>query len=104
MMIKERKEYLDSLWMNTDVGKWVTALSKGQDEKACEIMDKIFEVHPHPIQALMDEEKEAYKKIKAELSSKDEGKDYIKTLEKENSDLLDIMIAYEFSMLNLFYD
>lgn len=104
MMTKERKEYLDSIWMNTDVGKWTIALAQGQDEKADEIKDKIFEVCPSPIHALMDEEKEAYKKIKAELSSKDEGKEYIQMLEKENYDLVGVMIAYEFSMLDLYYD
>lgn len=104
MMTKERKKYLDSLWINTDVGKWAIALAKGQDEKTDEIMNKIFEMHPRPYSFLMDEEKEVCKKIKAELSNKDEGKEYIQELEKESPELLDIMVAHEFSMLDLYYD
>ena len=102
-MDEARKKQLDNLWMKTDVGEWAIALSQGQDKKADEIINKIFKERPDPYWFLMNEEKELCRKIKTELSSKDEGKEYIQMLEKENYDLVGVMVAHDFSMLDLFY-
>lgn len=41
MVIKDRKEYLDSLWIDTDVYKWLIFLSEGNHQKAMDYADKL---------------------------------------------------------------
>lgn len=101
-MEEKRKKEIDRMWMDTDVGKWAVALAQERREDAESILNKIFEIHPAPYEYLMMQEKELYKKIKKTISH-EEGKEYILKLEKENSDLVDIMVAHEFSMLELYY-
>lgn len=102
-MDDKRKKQIDNLWMDTDVGKWAIALANGQNNDADEILKKIFKINPSPYQYLMDEEKELCNKIVSELSSEEEGKEYIQELEKKTPKLVDVMVAHEFSMLDMFY-
>lgn len=101
-MDKKRKQEIDNLWMNTNVGKWAIALADGKKEEAEEILNKIFEINLSPYQYLMDEEKEVCKKLKKMFKDAEEGKEYILKLEEENGNLVDIMVAHEFSMLDFY--
>lgn len=102
-MDEKRKKQIDNLWMDTDVGKWALALANEQTNEADEILKNIFKTNPSPYQYLMDEEKELCNKIVEELSSEEEGKEYIQELEKKTPKLVDVMVAHEFSMLDMFY-
>ena len=102
-MNAERKKEIDSMWINTDLGKWAVALSRNHDEDADKILRRLFEKYPSPYEYLMTQEREIYKKMKKTLS-RTERKEYILKLEKEDTDLLDIMVAHEFSMLGLYYE
>lgn len=100
-MDKKRKYQLDSIWFGTKLGKWAIALSKNDKEKADLILEEIFKQTPTPYNYLMEEEKKLTKALKNKLRDKKEGKEYLLQLEKDNSDLLDIMIAHDFSMLDI---
>ena len=102
-MLKERKEYLDSLWMDTDVGKWVLALSKGQKEEADKIREELFDQGIlDPIGYIMGEENALCDKVRAALQDPEEVNEFLDELEKCNYGLIDVMVAYEFSMLDLY--
>lgn len=101
-MTKDRKKHLDDLWMNTDVGKWASALADGRKEDADKICDELFQNgHFAPVEYLLDKEKKLGMAVKEELQYMGEGREYIDMIEKNNYNLVDIMIAYEFSLLNL---
>ncbi len=103
-MEKKRKKYLDSLWMDTDVGRWAQCKARGDESGADKIREELFSKgHLSPIDYLMNQERQAAKSIKQELKSIDEGKHYILEIEKSNPDLFYIMYAYEFSLLDLYY-
>ena len=103
-MTKERKQYLDGLWMNTDVGKWAIFLAEEKHKEAENVLEDIFKRgYYDSYNYLMEIEKESCQKIKNALSNIKEGKEYIQMLEKENYDLVGVMVAHEFSMLELFY-
>lgn len=115
-MDKKRKAYLDSLWRGSAVGKWSSLLAQNNRKEADELMEKIFQsafdangniIRPdavNPYNYLIDQEKQLCDVIKSELKNKKEGKDYVMALDIEDSDLMDIMVAYEFSILNLYYE
>lgn len=100
-MDKERKRQLDEIWLNTELGKWAIALSKDDKEKADSILEEIFNKTPTPYNYLMEEEKKLTKELKNSLRYKKEGKEYLMQLENDNSELLDIMIAHDFLMLDI---
>ena len=100
-MNEERKKEIDRMWINSDLGKWTVALSQGHDEDADKILRELFEKYPSPYEYLMMQERELYKKMKEALSHT-EGKEYMLKLEEENANLLDVMVAHEFSMLGLY--
>lgn len=102
-MTKERKRYLDDLWMNTDVGKWASAIADGRRNEANKICDGLFQSgYVIPVEHLLDEEKKVGIAVKRELKYKGEGREYMDSLEENNYNLVDIMVAYEFSLLDLY--
>lgn len=104
-MTKQRKKYLDDLWLNSEVGCWARAEASEKKEDAQNILQTLFEKgHLNPLDYLMTQEKEMYQKVKSELTDPNEGKEYMLELERDSCDLLDIMVAYEFSMLDLYMD
>ena len=101
-MTNDRKKYLDNLWMNTDVGKWAIALADSRKEDADKIRDQLFQNgHYAPVEYLLDEEKRIGMALKEELQYKGEGREYIDMLEESHYNLVGIMVAYEFSLLDL---
>lgn len=102
-MTKKRKQQLDNLWMNTEVGKWAIALADGRKDEADKICDELFQNgHVAPVEYILDEEKKLSMILKEELLNKKEGREYMDALEKESYSLVDIMVAYEFSLLDLY--
>lgn len=103
-MTEERKKYLDSLWLNTEVGRWTSYLADGKPDDADKVLEKAFDKgYITPYEFLMAEEKMLCEKVKSELISEAEGREYLLELEKSNYDLIDIMVAHEFSLLDLYY-
>ena len=101
-MTNDRKKQLDDLWMNTDVGKWAIALADGRKEDADKICDELFRNgHVAPVEYLLDREKKLGKALKEELKYRGEGRKYMDAVEENNYNLIDIMVAYEFSLLDL---
>ncbi len=104
-MTEERKKYLDSLWMDTDVGKWAIFKSEEKQEEADKILERLSrEGWFLPYERLMSEEKELSEKVKSELNSMAEGKEYVLELEKSDYDLVGIMVAHEFALLDMYYE
>lgn len=102
-MTKQRKKYLDDLWMNSEVGRWAIAEAEGNRAKADGILESLFKKgYLSPLEHLMEEEKALYQKVKKELKNVAEGKDYCMALEKANNALVGVMVAYDFSMLDLY--
>lgn len=88
--------------MDTDVGKWAIAISKDRKEEADKIRKKLFtQGYLNPVNHLMSTEKALAEKVRAELKNPMEGKEYLSELEKNNYSLVDVMVAYEFSLLDL---
>ena len=104
-MTDERKKYLDGVWLNTEVGRWAVFLAMGKNDDADKILDEIFDRgYIAPYEYIMNEEKKLCQKVKSELLSPEEGKEYVLELEKSNYDLVDIMVAHEFTLLDLYYE
>lgn len=101
-MTKDRKKQLNDLWMNTDVGKWAIALADGRKDDADKICDELFQNgHVAPVEYLLDEEKKLGMALKEALKYKGEGREYMDVIEESHYSLVDIMVAYEFSLLDL---
>lgn len=104
-MDKKRKEYIDSLWMDSKVGRWAKFLSEGNKDAANKITRKLFdEGHLDHNRYLIEEEKQLCQKVKFELRDAEEGKEYILELEKNNYNLVGVMVAYDFTLLDLYYE
>ena len=89
-MDNKRKEYIDSLWMNTQYGRFVLAAAEGKNEEAKRIQNEIFQEYPYFVSTageILAEE------LKKELKP-GEFKEYIKKLEKDNYNLLEYMISH----------
>lgn len=89
-MDKNRKEYIDSLWMNTPYGRFVLAAAKGKNEEAKRIQDEIFKEYPFFVSTAGDILAEELKK---ELKP-GEFEEYLKNLDKENYALAEYMINH----------
>lgn len=95
-MEKKLKEKIDSIWMNSDFGKWCIAVSKGDKEKADEIENKAFNAGYVVFSMLEDE---LVPKIAEALQKEEDVDEYLQMLECENPELVDVLIKSE-----LFYD
>ena len=103
-MTQERKKYLDGLWMNTEVGRWARCKARGDDSGADRIRETLFsQGYLSPMDYLINQEGKVFERIKQELKSVDEGKSYLLEIEKSDPNLLDVMVAYECSLLDLYY-
>ena len=89
-MDKKRKEYIDSLWMNTEYGQWVLFASSGEKGKADKLAEKIISSPPFSLYEL---DKEISAKIAEKVKNENEFEEYLKALDKENYDLVDFMIS-----------
>ena len=104
-MTEQRKRYLDSLWMDSEVGRWSRAEAEGNQAEAEKNSEELFKKgYVSPMEHLMEQEKGLSQKVKKELKNTAEGKDYCMALEKANNALVGVMVAYDFSMLDLYYD
>lgn len=91
-MTKQKKEFIDSLWMDTDYGQWVLLSSKGKTESANEMLIKIQSDFPWSAEQIA---KELSVRIAKELDSAEEFDEYLKMLDEENYDLVDFMISHD---------
>lgn len=101
-MTKQKKEFIDGLWMNTDYGKWILISSEGKIEEANEMLRKIQSEFPWNADQVS---KELSIKVAKEFDSVEEYDEYIKMLDEENYDLVDFMISndvfgYIYDILN----
>lgn len=91
-MDKKRKEYIDSLWMDTLFGKWVLAAAAGKNEEAERIREIIFDSYPY---FLEDCDRLLCEKLDAAMEYPGEMDDYLAELDKENYDLVDFIISQD---------
>ena len=91
-MDKKRKEYIDSLWMDTLFGKWVLAAAAGRNEEAERIGDIILESYPYTLE---NSERLLCEKLDAAMEYPGEMEDYLAELDKENYDLVGYMISQD---------
>lgn len=89
-MTKRKKEFIDSLWMNTDFGQWVIFSSKGEIDSANELLVKIQSSFPWSADTV---EKELSSKIAEEFDSVAEYEEYLKVLDEDNGELVEFMIS-----------
>lgn len=112
-MTVERKRYLDSLWMNSEVGEWLKMMVAGNKRDADKLLRKIYseaftpdgtcidERKRYPFRYLMGQEKEMTAIIKNELKDKKEGREYLAMIEAENEIMMVYMVGNEFSMIGI---
>ena len=92
---------INKILFDSEVGKWALALSEGRKQEADKILEKIFEINPVPYTYLMEQEKEVSNRIKKEFRTLRERKEYLEFLDKKYPDLMDIMVAHGFSILDM---
>lgn len=86
------KKKIDSVWLESDYGKLCEAIAKDEHQKANAISRQIFDAGYLTIGLL---ENELVVKLAEFISSEEEIDEYLLLLEKENSDLVDVIIKYE---------
>lgn len=90
-MDKSRKEYIDSLWFHTKLYKWLTLMSSGNMEEAHNFLEDLFQKgYFEPAEQIEEEGCDA---ILKEIGDFSEFEDYLKLLDKENYDLVDVIIT-----------
>lgn len=89
-MDSKRKKYIDTLWRDTLCGKFIIAAAKGQNEEAERIQKEIFKEYPFFVS---EAEKLLAVEIKKELKQ-GEFIEYLKILEKEDTELLHYLYAH----------
>lgn len=64
-MTEQRKQYLDSLWLHSEVGRWAIAEAEGNKAEAEEIFEKLFKKgYTSPLEHLINQEKTLSQKVK----------------------------------------
>lgn len=91
-MNEELKKKIDSVWLESDYGKWCEAIAKNEIQKADTIAKQIFDSGYPMIEILEDEL--ACKLVKL-VNSEAEVDEYLHLLEKENSELVGVVIQHE---------
>ena len=89
-MNKERKQYIDSLWMDTPSGRFVIAAANGRNDEAKRIREEIFQSYPFFVSNAIDLINEELKK---ELNP-GEIDEYLKALDREDEKLIDYIINH----------
>lgn len=91
-MNEELKKKIDSVWLESDFGKWCEAVAKNEVQKANTISKQIFDSGYLMMETLEDELAD---KLAEVISSEAEIDEYLHLLEKENSDLVGVIIRQE---------
>lgn len=86
------KKKIDSVWLESDYGKWCEAIAKNEVQKADTISKQIFDSGYPMIEILEDE---LAGKLAGLINSEAEIDEYLRLLEKENSDLVGVIIQHE---------
>lgn len=89
-MDQKRKKHIDSLWMKTDLGRFVLACAAGKEAEAVAIKKKVLTNYPFSFAPM---EKELSKILAAEVKDENEWKEYLETLDAADSDLVAFMIS-----------
>ena len=94
---KEKKVFIDNLWMESDLGKWCLLMSEGKTEDADGIVRDIvaFTGAKTYMGAVRMKEKEVSEKMIAAFKDLNEYKEYMLSIEAENADLVGVLIAYD---------
>lgn len=104
-MDKQRTRFLDSLWMNSDVGKWLELEASGNRESADRMLQNLFDAgHLNPLEYLLEQEKEITKRLKNEFRNLDEAREYLTDLDERKNEMVDVMVAYDFSLIDIYYE
>lgn len=91
-MTKELKEEIDAIWLESDYGMLLKAISNDDNEQSEKTWQKIFNNGYLTIEML---ENELSKKIINVLDTSSQVEEYLSLLEKEENDLLDVVIKYD---------
>lgn len=91
-MNKKRKEYIDSLWKNTELYEWILAVINEDETRAKEIKEALFNKgYFCMIEQLDDEISET---ISKEIKNVEEFYEYLKLLDKENSEMVGVIVSH----------
>lgn len=92
-MKKELKKRIDDVWLNTNFGQWCVAVAEERMQDAEIIRERIFNDGYFSMEWL---ENELADKIAELIHDETEVDEYLELLEKENYDLVDVLIREEF--------
>jgi predicted ribonuclease toxin of YeeF-YezG toxin-antitoxin module len=84
------KDKIDSVWMDSDIGKWIQLASAGKEKEANELYVKIENDIPMNFH---NELSKVCKDIAKQFKTEDEFEEYLKILDEENYDMVDFIIS-----------
>lgn len=91
-MDEKRKQKIDSVWKDTDVGRWIILSADGKAKEADKMFNKVAEQRPWCFE---QSEKELCLSLSRELESVEEFDDYLKALDDESTALVGFIIAHD---------
>ena len=91
-MNKELKQKIDNAWRPSDFGQWCEALARDDVSSANNIFERIFD-SGYIMMSLLEEE--LADQIAELMQSESDVDEYLMLLEKENSDLVGVLIRVE---------
>lgn len=84
------KKKVDSIWMNTEIGKWIQLASEGKEKEANELYSKIENDIPMNFH---NELKKVCESIAKQFKNENEFEEYMKALDEENYNLVEFIIS-----------
>jgi len=84
------KTKIDSIWKNTEIGKWIQNASEGNIKEANELYTKIEGDIP---MGFHNELKQVCENIAKQFSNEDEFDEYMKALDKEDYEMVEFIIS-----------
>lgn len=91
-MNNELKQKIDAIWLYSDFGKWCKAIASNDSKTADSLCKQIFDSGYPEMEILEDELANNIAKLMKSESDIDE---YLQLVEKENSDLVSVLIKVE---------
>lgn len=88
----ELKQKIDNIWMQSDFGKWCEAVAKNDMQTAERISRQVLDSGYPRMEVLEDELAD---KLAGMMKSASDMDEYLRLLEKENSELVEVLIRQE---------
>ena len=84
------KKKIDSIWKNTEIGKWIQLASSGKEKEGNELYSKIENNIPFNFH---NELKKVCQDIAKQFKNESEFDEYLKLLDEENYDVVEFIIS-----------